>query len=146
MLRTRDRAVTTEDFEQIAREAAPEVARVRCVSVSAEDAGNAVRVLIVPAVSSDRGRVRFEQLLPAQPTLEKVTRRLDETRLVGTRVVVEPPVYRGVTVVARLRARPRIDPVRLQEEALQALYCLVPPHGGWPGWHRLAVRPARPVG
>ncbi len=75
MLRTRDRAVTTEDFEQIAREAAPEVARVRCVSVTAGDAGNAVRVLIVPAVASERGRVRFEQLLPAEPTLERVTRR-----------------------------------------------------------------------
>jgi predicted phage baseplate assembly protein len=134
LLRTRDRAVTTEDFEQIAREAAPEVARVRCVSVTADDTGNAVRVLIVPAVASDRGRVRFEQLLPAQPTLEKVTRRLDETRLVGTRVVVEPPVYRGVTVVARLKARPRIDPVRLQEEALQALYSWFhPTEGGQDG-------------
>ena len=31
LLRTRDRAVTTEDFEHLAREAAPELARVRCV-------------------------------------------------------------------------------------------------------------------
>lgn len=138
LLRTRDRAVTTEDFEHIAREAAPEVARVRCVPVTGDAAGGAVRVLIVPAVASERGRVRFEQLLPAEATLDKVTRRLDETRLVGTRVVVEPPVYRGVTVVARLRARPRVDPVRLQEEALQALYGWFHPteggqdRTGWP--------------
>jgi predicted phage baseplate assembly protein len=134
MLRTRDRAVTTEDFEHIAREAAPEVARVRAVAVTGEGADGAVRVLVVPAVASDRGRIRFEQLVPAQPTLERVTRRLDDTRLVGTRVIVEPPVYRGVTVVARLRARPRVDPQRLQEDALAELYRYFhPTEGGQDG-------------
>jgi len=134
LLRTRDRAVTTEDFEHIAREAAPEVARVRCVAVTGDGNEGAVRVLIVPAVASDRGRIRFEQLVPAETTLERVTRRLDETRLVGTRVVVEPPVYRGVTVVARLRARPRVDPQRLQEDALAELYRYFhPTEGGQDG-------------
>jgi predicted phage baseplate assembly protein len=134
LLRTRDRAVTTEDFEHIAKEAAPEVARVRCVAATGDGADGAVRVLIVPAVTSDRGRIRFEQLVPAQPTLERVTRRLDETRLVGTRVAVEPPVYRGVTVVARLRARPRVDPQRLQEDALAELYRYFhPTEGGQDG-------------
>jgi predicted phage baseplate assembly protein len=138
LLRTRDRAVTTEDFEHIAKEAAPEVARVRCVAATGEGSEGAVRVLIVPAVTSDRGRIRFEQLVPGQPTLERVTRRLDETRLVGTRVAVEPPVYRGVTVVARLRARPRVDPQRLQEDALAELYRYFHPTeggldgAGWP--------------
>lgn len=134
LLRTRDRAVTTEDFEHIAREAAPEVARVRCVAATGDDANGAVRVLIVPAVASDRGRIRFEQLLPQEATLDRVTRRLDETRLVGTRIAVEPPVYRGVTVVARLRARARVDPARLQEEALQELYRYFhPTEGGQDG-------------
>jgi predicted phage baseplate assembly protein len=134
LLRTRDRAVTTEDFEHIAKEAAPEVARVRCVAAAGDGADGAVRVLIVPAVTSDHGRIRFEQLVPAQATLERVTRRLDETRLVGTRVAVEPPVYRGVTVVARLRARPRVDPQRLQEDALAELYRYFhPTEGGQDG-------------
>jgi predicted phage baseplate assembly protein len=134
LLRTRDRAVTTEDFEHIAKEAAPEVARVRCVAAAGEGADGAVRVLIVPAVTSERGRIRFEQLVPAPQTLERVTRRLDETRLVGTRVAVEPPVYRGVTVVARLRARPRVDPQRLQEDALAELYRYFhPTEGGQDG-------------
>ena len=41
MLRTRSRAVTAEDFEQITREAAPEIARVRCLAAGTEgvDAG-----------------------------------------------------------------------------------------------------------
>jgi hypothetical protein len=81
--------------------------------------------------------VRFEQLVPAEETLERITRRLDECRIIGSRVLVEPPVYRGVTVVARLRARTRTDPNRLQQVALDALYEYFHPTIGGPdgeGW------------
>lgn len=136
LLRTRDRAVTAEDFEHLAREAAPELARVHCVVAGdGADAGS-VRVLVVPSVASG-GAMPFEALLPAEATLERVARRLDETRLVGTRIVVEPPVYRGITVVARLRARARTDPARLQDAALGALYAYFHPTLGGPdgdGW------------
>jgi len=137
VLRTRDRAVTAEDFEYIAREVAPEVARVRALSVTEGADAGTVRVLIVPAASSPDGRITFDQLVPGDETLERITKRLDETRLVGTRVVVEPPVYRGVTIVAKLRARPRTDPARLQEDALDALYAYYHPTTGGPdgtGW------------
>ena len=104
-LRARGRAVTTEDYEQLAREAAPEVARVRAVAAGdGADAGS-VRVLVVPAAGSEQGRLRFEQLVPSPDTLQKVTDRLEECRVIGTRALVEPPVYRGITVVAKLRAR-----------------------------------------
>ena len=130
LLRTRDRAVTAEDFEHIAREVAPEVARVKAIATAdGADAGT-VRVLIVPAVPAAQPRLEFHQLVPADDTLERITRRLDESRLVGTRVVVEPPVYRGVTIVARLRGRPRTDPVRLQHDALDALFRYVHPTTG----------------
>jgi predicted phage baseplate assembly protein len=36
LLRTRSRAVTAEDFEQLARAAAPEIARVRCIPARSE--------------------------------------------------------------------------------------------------------------
>ena len=63
-LRARGRAVTTEDYEQLAREAAPEVARVRAVAAGdGADAGS-VRVLIVPSAVSEAGRLRFDQLVP----------------------------------------------------------------------------------
>ena len=136
-LRARGRAVTTEDYEQIAREAAPEVARVRAVAAGEGADAGSVRVLIVPAAASEGGRLRFEQLVPGEETLQKVTDRLDESRVIGTRVVVEPPVYRGVTVVARLKARPRVNPTRLQAEALEALYDYFHPITGGPegtGW------------
>jgi predicted phage baseplate assembly protein len=136
LLRTRDRAVTAEDFEHLAREAAPELARVHCVVAGdGVDAGS-VRVLVVPAVASS-GEVAFEAMLPGEATLDRVARRLDESRLLGTRIVVEPPVYRGVTVVARLRAQARTDPARLQDAAMQALYAYFHPTRGGPdgqGW------------
>jgi predicted phage baseplate assembly protein len=137
-LRTRGRAVTTEDFEHIAREAAPEVARIRAVAAGdGADAGS-VRVLVVPsAAATDGGWLRFEQLVPGAETLQAITDRLEEARVIGTRAIVEPPVYRGVTVVAKLRARPRQNPNRLQDEALRALYSYFDPITGGPdgtGW------------
>jgi predicted phage baseplate assembly protein len=138
VLRTRDRAVTMEDYEHLAREAAPEVARVRCVTAGdGADAGG-VRILVVPAAGSSGGRLRFEQLVPADDTLQRIGRRLDESRVIGTRVLVEPPVYRGITVVAKLKPRPSANPSRLQADALQALYEYFhaitggPDRNGWP--------------
>ena len=138
VLRTRDRAVTQEDYEHLAREAAPEVARVRCVTAGdGADAGG-VRILVVPAAGSHDGRLRFEQLVPAEETLQRIAHRLEDSRVIGTRVLVEPPVYRGVTVVAKLRPRPNANPSRLQGEALEALYHYFhpiiggPDRNGWP--------------
>ncbi len=136
-LRTRGRAVTTEDFEHLAREAAPEVARIRAVAAGdGADAGS-VRVLVVPMVSVLDGWLRFDQLVPSDETLQKITDRLEESRVIGTRAIIEPPIYRGVTVVAKLRARARHNPTRLQEEALRALYAYFDPIVGGPdgtGW------------
>ena len=42
-LRTRDRAVTAEDYEQLARAAAPQVARVRTVPARSDDEAGGVR-------------------------------------------------------------------------------------------------------
>ena len=137
VLRTRDRAVTMEDYEHLARESAPEVARVRCVTAGdGADAGG-VRILVVPAAGSNDGRLRFDQLVPGEETLQRIAHRLDESRVIGTRVLVEPPVYRGVTVVAKLRPRPSANPSRLQADALEALYQYFHPITGGPdrnGW------------
>jgi len=136
-LRTRGRAVTTEDYEYLAREVAPEISRVRAVAAGdGADAGS-VRVLVVPAAAPEDGRLRFDQLVPNDETLQKVTDRLEESRVIGTRAIVEPPIYRGITVVAKLRAKSRQNPTRLQTEALHALYTYFDPIVGGPegtGW------------
>ncbi|NEA64529.1 putative baseplate assembly protein [Streptomyces sp. SID12488] len=136
-LRMQERAVTAEDYEIISRQAAPSVRRVRCLP--AADGPGAVRVLVVPDAVADEGddRLRFEQLIPSDQVLRAITSSLDERRLIGTRLVVEPPAYQGVTVVARLAAAPG-DTDRVRDAALAALFRhLNPLHGGpdgtgWP--------------
>jgi predicted phage baseplate assembly protein len=136
LLRTRDRAVTAEDYEILAHEAAPEIARIKCVPVGdAGDAGN-VRVLVVPSVTEE-GRFEFAQLVPAEESQEAIARHLASRKVIGTRVVVEPPTYQAVTVVARLRAKPHTSPTRLQSSALHGLYRYFHPLVGGPdgdGW------------
>ena len=136
-LRMQERAVTAEDYEIIARQAAPSVRRVRCLPVRDGEPG-AVRVLVVPDAVPDEGdRLRFEQLIPSDQVLATITASLDERCLIGTRLVVQPPVYQGVTVVARLSA-PAGDADRVRDAALAALFRhLDPLHGGpdgagWP--------------
>ncbi|ANW22549.1 putative baseplate assembly protein [Streptomyces clavuligerus] len=139
-LRAQERAVTARDYEELARRAAPEAARIACLAADRAEAGdNAVRVLVVPQAVPDVGRrLRFEQLVPGDELLERVTSFLDERRPIGTRLAVGPPFYQGVTVVATLHAfrAVRIDWVR--DAALDALYAYLDPltggaHGeGWP--------------
>jgi predicted phage baseplate assembly protein len=131
VMRTLGRAVTAEDYEQLAKEAAPEAARVKAVPASTDEEAGGVRVLIVPAVADDEdGRLSFEQLVPPPEILSNVAAFLDTRRTLGARVMVEPPAYQGVTVVAMLRARPWADPNRLQRTATDALYAYLHPISG----------------
>jgi predicted phage baseplate assembly protein len=136
VVRSRGRAVTCEDFEHVAREAAPGLARVRCVPAGDDASAGAVRLLAVPALG-DVGRVPFDALRPSDDDLARVSAALDERRLVGTRAVVEPPRYQGVTAVARLRARPGAVDDEVRQEAVAALYRFLSPVVGGPdgqGW------------
>jgi predicted phage baseplate assembly protein len=136
-LRTLGRAVTVEDYEILARGAAPGIARVHGVPAGEGDSSQAdgVRVLVVPAVADDEdGTLPFARLAPSAEMLGMVAAELDRRRTIGARVVVEPPLYQGVTVVAQLRARPFSDPVRVREAGTAALYrYLHPIHGGVEG-------------
>jgi predicted phage baseplate assembly protein len=135
VLRTLGRAVTAEDYEQLAREAAPEAARVKAVPAAAPEDAGGVRVLLVPAAADDEeGRLPFEQLVPSADMMRAVAAHLDRRRTIGARVLIEPPYYQGVTVVATLRTRPWADPSRLQRTATRALYAYLHPiRGGLEG-------------
>lgn len=136
-LRTRGRAVTTEDFEHLAREAAPNVGRVRAIAAGDGALAGAVRVLVVPSLPSPDGRIRFEQLVPDTTLLEAITQRLEECRVIGTRISVEPPGYRGVTVEATVKPASGANPNRLKAAAERALYEYLHPISGGPdgtGW------------
>ncbi|WP_067463762.1 putative baseplate assembly protein [Actinomadura macra] len=137
-LRAQDRAVTARDYEELARRAAPDTARIRCLPVDEAGAG-AVRVLVVPqAVADPGGRLRFEQLVPGDDLLRRVTRYLDERRPIGIRLAVGPPFYQGVTVVSTLHAFVGAEAERVRLAALDALHAHLDPltggadGRGWP--------------
>ncbi len=139
-LRAQERAVTLRDYEELARRAAPETARITCLEGDeGEHGAYAVRVLVVPqAVPDPGGRLRFEQLVPGDALLQRITRHLDERRLIGTRLAVGPPFYQGVTVVATVHAFRGVDTDRVRRKAHDALYRHLDPliggtdGKGWP--------------
>ncbi|WP_035858030.1 putative baseplate assembly protein [Cryptosporangium arvum] len=138
-LRAQDRAVTARDYEELARQAAPEAARIACLGADAAENGEyAVRLLVVPqAVADPGGRLRFEQLVPDDALLDRVTRYLDERRPLGTRLSIGPPFYQGVTVTATVRAFGRATAAAVRETALGSLYRYLDPLVGGPdgtGW------------
>ncbi|MFF9343917.1 putative baseplate assembly protein [Streptomyces sp. NPDC014773] len=118
-LRTLRRAVVPRDYELLAREVAPDAARVHCVP---DDAEGGVRLLVVPSGRSDaRGRIAFDELDPPPRTLARIAEYLEARRPIGARVVVEPPFYQGVTFVATVQAGRGAVAGRVREEALAAL-------------------------
>lgn len=134
LLRTRDRAVTAEDYEQLAREAAPDAARVRCVPAGSDS--DAVRILVVPAVTK-ASDLEFSALRPDADLLGRVSNFLEGRRCLGARISVEPPFYQGVTVVAKIRAKSRTATEALRIRATEALYAYLHPTVGGPegtGW------------
>lgn len=101
------------------------------------DAGG-IRLLVVPHVAGDEvGRVRRADLEPPDATLQRITAKLDEQRLVGTRLLVAPAEYAWLTAVVTVTARPRFDPETVRLDVLRALYRLFHPLVGGPtgtGW------------
>lgn len=136
-LRARNRAVTLEDYGYLASQAAPDAARVRGVAAGDGADEGGVRVLVVPHAPERDGVLAFEQLIPSEDMLGRIAERLDECRTLGARVVVEPPSYQGITVVARVVGRPNANPNALQRRCREALGDYFHPIRGGPdgdGW------------
>ncbi|HZP54870.1 putative baseplate assembly protein [Actinocrinis sp.] len=135
-LRGQDRAVTAEDYEAIATQAVSGAVRVRCVPPT--DPGEPVHMLVVPDVSGyGSGRIPFDALTPDEPSMAAIAAALEERRLVGVRIAVEPPRYQGVTAAVRLRSRRTEDLEEVRAAALAALYRWLHPRDGGPdgaGW------------
>lgn len=123
LLRSRGRAVTAEDFEELAREVAPEIARVKCVPAETPEEAGGVRVLVIPHLAGDDlGRVTRSNLDPPEETLARIRAQLDGCRLVGTRLLVTQPHYVGITVVVSAYAQSQHDPDDVRNAVLRGLY------------------------
>jgi predicted phage baseplate assembly protein len=146
MLRTRDRAVTTEDFEVLTKRAgAGAIARVRCLPPSASSEAGTVRLVLLPQANTD-ALAEGVGISPEQFALNldlqaQVLSYLDERRLLGIQIRLQEPEYIGVAVQTEVGLEPVYDNPHAQQEILHnlriALYRYLNPLTGGPdgnGW------------
>ena len=141
LLRTRERAVTAEDFEELTLQHFREIARARCLQPKALGRDGApppgmVYLLLVPHLD-EHTSVSATTLKLADELKERVLAFFDERRLLTCVVEVREPEYRVVTVEARLRPRPDADRGELGRLAAERLHRFINPLRGGPrgdGW------------
>jgi len=123
-IRSRDRAVTASDFEFLAGEASPRVARALCLPPRD---GGAVTMHLLPRVHPADRKLELEELVPDDALYETAAKFIDERRTIGTTVQLLPVRFRGVSVVVNLQASPSADVRRVQEDVAHALYTYINP-------------------
>jgi predicted phage baseplate assembly protein len=123
-IRTRYRAVTSDDFVFLSGEASPRVARAVCLSPS-ED--GMVRVHILPAVAPADRRLSLAELSPDEELLTEVAHYLDERRVIGMSLELLPVKLRGVSVVVNVQAAMNADLERIEQDVAYALYAYLNP-------------------
>jgi predicted phage baseplate assembly protein len=139
LLRSRDRAVTAEDYEFLAGEASPQVARAKAIAVRSTDQGGAltpgtVELLIVPAL--DRATVRtLEILQPPPDLLEEVRNHLDDRRMLGTNLAVDGPAYVGVSIEANVVVQPTASAENVRQRVHDRIMEYLDPLLGGPEGH-----------
>lgn len=140
MLRARNRAVTSEDFETLTRQATSGVARVRCLTPGALDRTSndeavepgTVVLLVVPEIDPDLREIRPEHLNLSGGMRIAIEDFLNERRLITTSVKLTTPTYQWVTVQARIKTTNPYMNERVKKEAERRLYRFIRPVNGGP--------------
>lgn len=142
ILRNQTRAVTADDFEYLALEASPQVARAKCLAAGTNTDGQTippgvVRLLLVPKVEDLDGPIPKEKLDLLPSVRSEVQEYLDERRLLAMRVEVAAPEYQQVSIEAKVRAKPTYDFEQIEAAVKRKLYEYINPVRGGPkgqGW------------
>jgi predicted phage baseplate assembly protein len=123
-IRSRYRAVTAEDFEFLAGEATPRVARAVCIPPAD---GGPVPLHLLPRVYPADRLLEYSELMPDEALMTEVAEYLDDRRLIGTTVELKPCRFRGLSVVVNLQASPLADTARVEEDVAHALFTYLNP-------------------
>ncbi|MDV2997172.1 MAG: hypothetical protein N4J56_006877 [Chroococcidiopsis sp. SAG 2025] len=126
ILRTRDRAVTAEDFEVLTQRAGTgAIARVKCLGASESQSAGRVSLLVVPQANTDaiaQGLgIPPERFALTSTLQQQVMNYLDERRLLGVQVQLQVPEYVGVTVQAEVAIEPTYNNPTARREILNQL-------------------------
>lgn len=117
-IKSRDRAVTAEDFEMLALRASTTLARAKCVP-DRSNRGAVTLVVLPKAEPGLRGLTR--RLVPSNQVLRYIKRYLDERRLVGTILNVVRPRYKDLSIKVTLLRRTVGSSDRLRREIADKL-------------------------
>ncbi len=146
ILRLRDRAVTSEDYEYLALRASGGVGRARCVQPHALHAISSggtdvlpgmVRVLLIPALGGAVPVPRPADLRVSERVRTDVEAYLDERRLLTAVLDVAEPDYVFMSTEITLVAAPRANPEIVRRAVQSRLETYFHPLSGGPsgtGW------------
>ena len=126
-LRSLGRAVTSEDFEYLAHEAAPgEISRVHCLQPQYSTGGE-IQLLVIPHVPFFQGFIAPESLQLGDEVRDKVHEFLDERRLISTQLEVQEPQYIWVQTEVRFHPSAKSDPETVRQSLEDKLYDFLNP-------------------
>ena len=134
-LKSRNRAVTAEDFEWLALQASGSVARVKCLPSRRRE--GEVNIIVVPKFTSVTADLR-EKPVPTPILLNKVKHYLDQRRMLTTVVHVARPSFVDLSIQVEIRRYSRSGSGHVKAEIDQALRRYLHPlrggrdGGGWP--------------
>ncbi len=127
------RAVTTEDFQWLAREASASVGRSYCLKK--RNAKNEVCTVIIPVRPAGLGY--DVKLIPSRELIRRVKEYLDDRKLVGTPLCVQAPVYKEFNITLAVTFKSDVldegkTKARIEEALRRNFDCLEGDEGsGW---------------
>lgn len=136
VLRSRERAVTKEDYEYLAKESSPSISRAYCLEPVSTTIGElnsahlAVQILLVPQYAAETVRPDRDRLNVPQHIKETVTKYLDERRMVGTPLIVTEAEYIFVSIEGRIKLLDGADRSVARDAIERALYTYIHPVSG----------------
>ncbi|MCP4925659.1 MAG: putative baseplate assembly protein [Gammaproteobacteria bacterium] len=127
VLKSKDRAVTEEDFEELALRST-NIARARALPLFHPDypgieVPGVVTVVVLPDVEGDAP-------VPSEGTVQTVCNYLNQRRLLTTELYVMGPTYQTVVVRAELVAEETADLAEIKAQALDSLQLYFDPIDG----------------
>lgn len=126
ILRTRECAVTPEDFENLAKTASRTVARAHCLTDPTTAIPGIVQLLIIPKISIEtfdfrRGMNPDEYFTLNRELETRILEYMQDRKPLGVQVKLQEPEYVGVSVRTEVTIDPRYNNPRAQEEIRSAL-------------------------
>jgi predicted phage baseplate assembly protein len=121
ILRTRESAVTPEDFENVAKTASRAVARAHCLTNAIDATPGRVTLLIVPKVDTETIDFRLgmhpDRYFALNSQLEtEIIEYMKDRKPLGVQVKLQEPEYVGVSVTTEVIIEPKYNNPRAIEQ------------------------------